>query len=101
MIKLNQSYFSYISEDEKQMIFKATGLSGGHWFQCPNGHSYAIGECGGAMEESKCPECGAKIGGQSHTLTQSNRQSSLMAGNARPTWDPTYMQGDMDLARRL
>ena len=65
--KLHKEWFLFsISEDEKQMIIKATSLSGGHWFECPNGHSYAIGECGGAMEESKCPECGAKIGGQSH-----------------------------------
>ena len=25
------------------------------WFTCANGHPFAIGECGGAMMESKCP----------------------------------------------
>lgn len=50
----------------KEMLVKATGLSSGHWFECPNGHLYAIGECGGAVEESKCPECGSKIGGTRH-----------------------------------
>ena len=30
------------------MIMEATGLSAGHWFECPNGHTYAIGDCGGA-----------------------------------------------------
>ena len=32
------------------------------------GHIYAIGECGGATEESKCPDCQATIGGTSHNL---------------------------------
>ena len=45
----------------KQMIVSAMGLSAGHFFKCPNGHYYAIGECGGAMEEGKCPECGKKF----------------------------------------
>jgi len=27
---------------------KAVGLKSGNWFECPNGHTYAIGECGGA-----------------------------------------------------
>ena len=50
------------------MISEAIGLSGGHWYECPNGHPYAIGECGGAMEKSVCPECNAEIGGLNHNL---------------------------------
>ena len=45
---------------------------GSHTFTCPNGHFYVIGDCGGAMTESKCPECGAAIGGGSHTLRADN-----------------------------
>lgn len=45
-----------------------------HWFQCPNGHPYYIGECGGAMQESVCIECGEPTGGQNHALTRSNQQ---------------------------
>ena len=48
---------------DKKMIIEAVGLSSGHWFECPNGHPYVIGECGGAMEKSLCPECKAEIGG--------------------------------------
>ena len=33
----------------KQMIVKAIGLGAGHWFECPNGHPYVVGECGGAI----------------------------------------------------
>jgi hypothetical protein len=47
----------------KKMIIEAVGLGSGHWFECPNGHPYVIGECGGAMEKSLCPECKAEIGG--------------------------------------
>jgi hypothetical protein len=39
---------------------------------CPNGHIYMIGECGGAMQASSCPDCGAKIGGGSHQLAVGN-----------------------------
>lgn len=60
------------------------GLRGqGHFFQCPNGHSYAIGECGGAMQASRCPECGASIGGASHALAAGNRPLDLFRGIGR------------------
>jgi hypothetical protein len=45
-----------------------------HWYECPNGHPYFIGNCGGAMEVSRCAECGATIGGTSHTLQRTNRR---------------------------
>ena len=60
---------------------KELNLGAGHWFECPNGHVYAIGECGGATEESKCPECKAKIGGTGHKLLRSNNQSKLMGND--------------------
>lgn len=46
----------------------------GHFYQCPNGHPYVIGDCGGAAELSQCPECGEQIGGSSHRLTSGNTQ---------------------------
>ena len=39
-----------VSEAERKEIIQATGLRRGHWYMCPNGHPYAIGECGGAMQ---------------------------------------------------
>ena len=51
-----------ISDMERKDIVKAIGLSQGHWYKCPNGHIYAIADCGGATEESACNECGALIG---------------------------------------
>ncbi|KAG5175929.1 hypothetical protein JKP88DRAFT_249852 [Tribonema minus] len=46
----------------------------GHWFTCPGGHPYFIGECGGAMEQSACPDCGAAVGGHNHAVVQGNAQ---------------------------
>jgi len=43
-------------------------------------HVYCIGECGGANQKSKCPECGAEIGGQQHRLTEGNRLAPEMDG---------------------
>ena len=62
-----------LTREERVMIVKAMKFSKGHWFKCPNGHIYAIGECGGAMQERKCPDCEATIGGTDHRLHQGNQ----------------------------
>ena len=33
---------------------------------------FAIGECGLPMEQARCPECGAAIGGQNHAFLEGN-----------------------------
>lgn len=71
---------------EKCMIVQAMGFKQGHWYKCPNGHPYVIGECGGAMEIAKCNECGAKIGGTHHSVLSSNQLASEMDGAANPAW---------------
>jgi hypothetical protein len=38
----------------------------GHWYMCRNRHPFTINNCGMAMEEATCPECGAPIGGRNH-----------------------------------
>ena len=75
-----------ISEMERQEIVKAIGLSKGHWYKCPNGHIYAIGECGGAMQQSTCPECKAPIGGTRHALLSTNRVAGEMDGARFAAW---------------
>ena len=70
-------YSSDIERKCKNLIFiKETaailkGL-GTKWYKCPNGHFYVVGECGGPMEQSVCPECRARIGGQHHVPEQGN-----------------------------
>lgn len=75
-----------VTRSERDLIVKAIGLSVGHWFKCPNGHIYAIGECGGAMETSKCNECGEAIGGRSHALLPTNTLAREMDGAQHAAW---------------
>ncbi|RKO86680.1 hypothetical protein BDK51DRAFT_5433, partial [Blyttiomyces helicus] len=64
---------------EKAAVFRAMAATfggSGHWYECPNGHPYTIGECGMAMQQSRCPECGAAVGGGNHTLLGDNAPST-------------------------
>ena len=63
------------------------------------GHIYAIGECGQAMEESKCPECKSSIGGQSHQLNATNTWAPEMDNAEVPIWQ--NFQADREMAERL
>lgn len=58
----------------------------GHWYVCPRGHPYVIGECGGAMEASRCPDCGEAVGGANHALTAGNRHTGRYDGSAHAAW---------------
>lgn len=44
-----------ISLEEDEMVLEAMGLTRGHWFRCPNGHVYAIGDCGGLWKRASVP----------------------------------------------
>lgn len=54
-----------------------------HWYECPNGHPYFIGECGRAAGESNCIECGARVGGTEHRLIATNRPANGLIERAR------------------
>ncbi|KAI7815817.1 hypothetical protein BC939DRAFT_404737 [Gamsiella multidivaricata] len=43
----------------KQTEFRRAG----HWYRCPNGHSYVIANSRKAMQELTCPDCGTRISG--------------------------------------
>ncbi|OWK52296.1 NFX1-type zinc finger-containing protein 1 [Lonchura striata] len=75
-----------ISEAERVQIVSAIGCPRGHWFKCKNGHIYVIGECGGAMQRSTCPECHEVIGGANHTLESSNSLAPEMDGATHAAW---------------
>ncbi|KAL7286568.1 hypothetical protein TKK_0019195 [Trichogramma kaykai] len=68
---------------ERKMIFKAMAreIKVGAWYKCPNGHIYSIGECGRAVQESKCPDCGSKIGGSNYHITTGNKVATEMHPN--------------------
>ena len=82
----NEYNLESLTEAERIEIVKAVGLSKGRWFKCPNGHYYCIGECGGAMQVAKCPECDAQIGGEDHTLLADNVFAPEMDGAEYPAW---------------
>ena len=72
--------------EERNMIIKAIGAKPGSWYKCPKGHFYQIGDCGGAMETSKCPECGLQIGGHSHQLLDTNQHASEFDQSRHVAW---------------
>ncbi|CAF4022002.1 unnamed protein product [Adineta steineri] len=75
-----------INERERKAIVTALNMGKGHWYVCPKGHPYVITECGGAMEESNCPECGEQIGGKKHQLVSTNRHFGTMDGSTYASW---------------
>ena len=77
-----------ITETERITILKAMGSVSGHWYKCPNGHVYYIGDCGGATQQSRCNECGVAIGGANHRLVGDNDHAPEMDGSARAAWPP-------------
>uniref|UniRef100_A0AC35FDZ6 RZ-type domain-containing protein n=1 Tax=Panagrolaimus sp. PS1159 TaxID=55785 RepID=A0AC35FDZ6_9BILA len=71
-----------VSEKERIEIVKALGSHVTRWYKCPNGHIYGIGNCGGAVVTSQCPECKATIGGELHRLRNDNQdaQAEMLQG---------------------
>ncbi|KAF2175098.1 NFX1-type zinc finger-containing protein 1 [Zopfia rhizophila CBS 207.26] len=70
---LRREWYEAVTPEELATIKQAmvSGPRGiathsGHWYNCVNGHPFAIGECGMPMEQARCPECGAPIGGSNH-----------------------------------
>uniref|UniRef100_A0A914Q7Y4 RZ-type domain-containing protein n=1 Tax=Panagrolaimus davidi TaxID=227884 RepID=A0A914Q7Y4_9BILA len=70
-----------ISDKERVDIVNALHGAVTKWYKCPNGHMYGIGDCGMAMVETKCPECGSVIGGQSHQLQAGNSDATTEMRN--------------------
>jgi len=82
----NEYGVNILTEEERIKIVNAIGLNKGHWYKCPNGHYYCIGECGGAMEKGTCPDCGKTIGGRNHELEAGNLHAKEMDGSAHAAW---------------
>jgi hypothetical protein len=54
------TFYQAVSKEELRAIktaMQAEFRGSGHWYRCVRGHSYSIGECGMAMEQTRCPEC--------------------------------------------
>ena len=83
--------------NERQMIIKAISAKPGSWYKCPNGHYYQIGDCGGAMQTSKCPDCGSQIGGHSHRLLDSNQHAAEFDQSNHAAWSEAANMQNFDL----
>jgi predicted RNA-binding Zn-ribbon protein involved in translation (DUF1610 family) len=70
-INLNDIFENSDFESKEIELIRSLGTT---FYKCPNGHLYAIGECGRPMEESKCPDCGFIIGGKDHRPANQNTQ---------------------------
>jgi len=67
------------SGEELASIVKVFGDNyRGHWYTCPNGHIFSIGNCGGAVQVGRCNECGAAIGGSGYVLASGNRDADFL-----------------------
>ncbi|EPE32161.1 hypothetical protein GLAREA_07294 [Glarea lozoyensis ATCC 20868] len=71
---MRRQWYDEVTADElnaikNTMVQGSQGIAShsGHWYNCKNGHPFAIGECGMPMEQARCPECGAAVGGQNNT----------------------------------
>ncbi|XP_066446475.1 E3 ubiquitin-protein ligase RNF213-like [Eleutherodactylus coqui] len=63
--RMQNSYLPTMPED--MMVYARNAMREiRQWFSCPNGHYCAVGECGQPMQESRCVDCGAPVGGQNH-----------------------------------
>lgn len=69
-----------MTPEEKTQIVAAMNFKTGHWFKCPNGHAYVVGECGGPIHRTTCPDCRAVIGGSNHSLEEGNQLAWEMDG---------------------
>ncbi|KIH93411.1 nf-x1 finger and helicase domain containing protein [Sporothrix brasiliensis 5110] len=66
----NLAEYRPVTAAEMQAVYKAMASEfngSGHWYTCVNGHPFTVGECGMPMEQARCNECGAPVGGRDHT----------------------------------
>ncbi|KAE8393481.1 hypothetical protein BDV23DRAFT_191655 [Aspergillus alliaceus] len=82
------TFYTPVTSEERMAIVAAMAREfrgTGHWYRCENNHPFTIGECGGAMQISTCPECGARVGGQRHqTVAGVTRANDLEEDLDRP-----------------
>ncbi|CAD0085630.1 unnamed protein product [Aureobasidium vineae] len=63
------TFFQPITNEEMDNVVKAMAREfrgTGHWYRCRNGHPFTVGECGGLVTESVCPQCGEPVGGRNY-----------------------------------
>lgn len=65
----------HINLVDKKMVFRALNSGGteplgtGHWYECPCGYIFVVGDCGMPMQTAPCPQCSRQVGGTNHSPT--------------------------------
>ncbi|KAL8847376.1 MAG: hypothetical protein Q9221_007563 [Calogaya cf. arnoldii] len=77
----DSTFYTSVTNEEKAAVYAAMASDfrgTGHWYYCENGHPFTIGECGMPMQTSRCPQCGASVGGQGHQAVEGVRRAEDM-----------------------
>lgn len=90
--------YTALTDEEREEIVRAVSLPTGHWYACPRGHYYVVGECGRPLETASCPECHNVIGGENHAVAEGNRWAPEVDEAEGPVWDA---QRDLEYALML
>ncbi|KAH0285979.1 hypothetical protein KCU62_g7088, partial [Aureobasidium sp. EXF-3399] len=67
------TFYSPVTNKEMEDVVNAMAREfrgTGHWYRCRNGHPFTVGECGGPMVESVCPQCDEPVGGRNHQAAE-------------------------------
>ena len=85
MLRTDAQNEQRLTREEEQAVIRAMGgeVRAGGYYRCSCGYIYAVGECGGPMQQAACPRCGNTIGGLQHRLATGNEHAGFDgAGNA-------------------
>lgn len=79
-------FYRPVTTDELRAVYTAMASEfrgTGHWYLCERGHPFTVGECGMPMQQARCPECGAPVGGQNHAPAEGVTQAREIEDLAR------------------
>lgn len=82
----DSTFYEPVTNEEKAQIYSvmAGEFQGtGHWYYCVNGHPFTIGECGAPMQTSRCPQCGATVGGTDHQFAEGVTRAADIEAQSR------------------
>lgn len=76
-----------LTKEEETAVIQAMGgeVRAGGYYKCTCGFIYAVGQCGGPMQQAACPKCGSVIGGLQHRLASGNEHAGF-DGAKEPAW---------------
>ena len=79
MLRTDAQNQQRLTREEEQNVIRAMDgdVRAGGYYKCGCGYIYAVGECGGPMQQAACPKCGKTIGGLQHRLANGNEHANF------------------------